>query len=292
MVPTSVVIMELFPLGPYEVSRVGFGAMQLSGPGVMGPPRDRDEALAVLRRAVEAGVNHIDTAQYYGPDVSNELIHEALHPYADNLALVSKVGARRDEKGGWIPWDAPDELRRGIEDNLRSLEIERLAAVNLRLMDSPGPDQKFDDQLTAMIRAQADGLIAGIGLSEVTVEHLEHALTRTDVLCVQNPYNLLERESQPVLDLCADYGIAFVPYFPLGSAFRAENPVLQHPEVTAAAERLGHTPAQTVLAWTLTRGANVLLIPGTSSLAHLEENLAVAEIELDDETKAALDALA
>jgi aryl-alcohol dehydrogenase-like predicted oxidoreductase len=284
--------MELFPLGPYEVSRVGFGAMQLPGPGVKGPPRDREQALAVLRRAVEAGVNHIDTAQYYGPDVSNELIHEALHPYADNLALVSKVGARRDAKGGWIPWDAPADLRQGIEDNLRSLQTDRLAAVNLRLMDSPGPDQKFDDQLSAMIQAQSDGLIAGIGLSEVTVEHLEHALKRTDVLCVQNPYNLLERGSQPVLDLCTDYGIAFVPYFPMGSAFRAKNPVLNHPEVLAAAERLGRTPAQTVLAWTLTRGANVLLIPGTSSLAHLEENLAVAEIELDAESKSALDALA
>ena len=284
--------MELFPLGPYEVSRVGFGAMQLPGPGVKGPPRDREQALAVLRRAVEAGVNHIDTAQYYGPDVSNELIREALHPYADNLALVSKVGARRDAKGGWIPWDAPAELRQGIEDNLRSLQTDRLAAVNLRLMDSPGPDQKFDDQLSAMIQAQSDGLIAGIGLSEITVEHLEHALKRTDVLCVQNPYNLLERGSQPVLDLCTDYGIAFVPYFPMGSAFRAKNPVLNHPEVLAAAERLGRTPAQTVLAWTLTRGANVLLIPGTSSLAHLEENLAVAEIELDAESKSALDALA
>ena len=284
--------MDLFPLGPYHVSRVGFGAMQLPGPGVMGPPRDREEALAVLRRAVQAGVNHIDTAQYYGPDVSNELIREALHPYADDLALVSKVGARRDAEGGWLPWDAPDELRQGIEDNLRSLQIDRLAAVNLRLMDSPGPDQKFDDQLTAMIQAKADGLIAGIGLSEVTVEHLEHALKRTDVLCVQNPYNLLERGSQPVLDLCADHGIAFVPYFPLGSAFRATNPVLDHPEVRAAADRLGRTPAQTVLAWTLTRGANVLLIPGTSSLAHLEENLAVAEIQLDEESKAALDALA
>jgi pyridoxine 4-dehydrogenase len=283
--------MERFPLGPYEVSRIGFGAMQLPGPGVKGPPRDRDQALAVLRRAVEAGVNHIDTAQYYGPDVSNELIHEALYPYAEDLALVSKVGARRDAKGGWIPWDAPDELRQGIEDNLRSLEVPQLAAVNLRLTDSSGPDEKFDEQLSAMIQAKKDGLIAGIGLSTIDVSHLEHALQRTDVLCVQNPYNLLERESQPVLELCADYGIAFVPYFPLGSAFRAENPVLNHPEVQAAAERLGRTAAQIVLAWTLTVAPNVLLIPGTSSLAHLEENLAVADIELDAETKAALDAL-
>ncbi len=283
--------MERFPLGPYEVSRIGFGAMQLPGPGVKGPPRDRDQALAVLRRAVEAGVNHIDTAQYYGPDVSNELIREALYPYADDLALVSKVGARRDAKGSWIPWDAPDELRQGIEDNLRSLEVPQLAAVNLRLTDSSGPDEKFDEQLSAMIQAKKDGLIAGIGLSTIEVSHLEHALQRTDVLCVQNPYNLLERESQPVLELCADYGIAFVPYFPLGSAFRAENPVLNHPEVQAAAERLGRTAAQIVLAWTLTVAPNVLLIPGTSSLAHLEENLAVADIELDAETKAALDRL-
>jgi pyridoxine 4-dehydrogenase len=283
--------MQRFPLGPYEVSRIGFGAMQLPGPGVKGPPRDRDQALAVLRRAVEAGVNHIDTAQYYGPDVSNELIREALYPYADDLALVSKVGARRDAKGGWIPWDAPDELRQGIEDNLRSLEVPQLAAVNLRLTDSSGPDEKFDEQLSAMIQAKKDGLIAGIGLSTIEVSHLEHALQRTDVLCVQNPYNLLERESQPVLELCADYGIAFVPYFPLGSAFRAENPVLNHPEVQAAAERLGRTAAQIVLAWTLTVAPNVLLIPGTSSLAHLEENLAVADIELDAETKAALDRL-
>ncbi|HEY5981613.1 MAG TPA: oxidoreductase [Microlunatus sp.] len=283
--------MERFPLGPHQVSRVGFGAMQLPGPGVNGPPRDRDQALSVLRRAVEAGVNHIDTAQYYGPDVSNELIREALHPYADDLALVSKVGARRDEKGGWIPWNAPAELRQGIEDNLRSLQIDRLAAVNLRVMDGSGVDQKFDDQLTAMIQAEQEGLIAGIGLSTITVEHLEHALQRTDVLCVQNPYNLLDRESQPVLDVCADYGIAFVPYFPLGSAFRATNPVLTHPEVLAAAERLGRTPAQTVLAWTLTMAPNVLLIPGTSSRAHLEENLAAADIEIDAETKAAFDAL-
>jgi aryl-alcohol dehydrogenase-like predicted oxidoreductase len=283
--------MQTFPLGPYEVSRIGFGAMQLPGPGVIGPPRDRDEALAVLRRAVDAGVNHIDTAQYYGPD--NELIHAALHPYAGDLALVSKVGARRDEKGGWIPWDAPDQLRQGIEDNLHSLQVERLAAVNLRLLEnaSTEPDQKFDDQLGAMIQAKADGLIAGIGLSTVTEAHLRHALARTEIACVQNPYNVLDRGSQPVLQLCVEHGIAFVPYFPLGSAFHATNPVLTHPAVLTAAERHGRTAAQIVLAWTLTLAPNVLVIPGTSSLAHLEENLAVADIELDAETKASLDAL-
>lgn len=284
--------MQSFRLGRYEVGRIGFGAMQLPGPGVMGPPRDRGQALAVLRRAVAAGVNHMDTAQYYGPDVANELIRAALHPYPADLALVSKVGARRDEHGGWLPWDAPGELRQGIEDNLRSLAIEQLAAVNLRVVDAAGaPDQRFDDQLGAMIDARDDGLIAGIGLSTVTEAHLRHALERTEIVCVQNAYNLLDRRSQPVLDLCLERGIAFVPYFPLGSAFHATNPVLTHPEVRAAADRLGRTPAQVVLTWTLTVAPNVLVIPGTSSVVHLEENLAVAEIGLDADTKAALDAL-
>ncbi len=285
--------MQTFPLSRHLVTRIGFGAMQLPGRGVMGPPRDRDEAIAVLRRVVEAGVNHIDTAQYYGPDVSNELIHTALHPYGDDLALVSKVGARRDEQGGWLPWDAPEQLRQGIEDNLRSLEIDQLAAVNLRVMDgAPAePDQKFDDQLGAMIEAKDDGLIAGIGLSTITEAQLRHALQQTEIACVQNPYNLLARDSQPVLDLCTERGIAFVPYFPLGSAFHATNRVLTHPEVLAAAERLGRPPAQVVLAWTLTVAPNVLVIPGTSSLNHLEENLAVADIELDAGTKAILDSL-
>lgn len=286
--------MQTFQLGPFQVGRVGFGAMQLPGRGVMGPPRDRDQALAVLRRAVEAGVNHIDTAQYYGPDVSNELIHAALHPYPDDLALVSKVGARRDSKGRWLPFDAPEELRQGIEDNLASLEVEQLAAVNLRLTDSapPEPDQRFADQLGAMVRAKDDGLIAGIGLSTVTEAQLRYALDRTDIVCVQNPYNVLERGSQAVLDLCTEQGIAFVPYFPLGSAFHATNPVLTHPEVLAAAERLDRTPAQVVLAWTLSVAPNMLVIPGTSSLAHLAENLAVADLELDPETRTALDSLA
>lgn len=283
--------MHTFPLGPYEVGRVGFGAMQLPGPGVFGPPRDHDQAIAVLRRAVAAGVNHIDTAQYYGPVVANELIREALHPYPDDLALVSKVGARRDERGRWLPWNDPDALRQGIEDNLATLQLGQLAAVNLRLMGGTEPDQAFDDQLEAMIQARQDGLIAGVGLSEVTEAHLRHALERTEIACVQNPYNLLERGSHGVLELCRDQGIPFVPYFPLGSAFHEVNPVLTHPAVTAAAERLDRAPAQVVLAWTLAVAPNVLIIPGTSSLAHLEENLAVADLELDEETTSALDAL-
>jgi pyridoxine 4-dehydrogenase len=285
--------MDQFPLGGFSVARVGFGAMQLPGPGVLGPPRDRDEALAVLRRAVELGVNHIDTAQFYGPDVANELIREALHPYPQNLALVSKVGGRRDEAGAWLPLSDPADLRRDIEANLRTLGVDQLAAVNLRLFDSEAPDQLFDDQLSVMIAARDEGLIGGIGLSEITREHLLHALGRTEIACVQNAFNLVHRASVPVLDECTARGIAFVPFFPLGAAFTGpNNPVLGHELVRSAAERLGRTPAQVALAWTLSVAPNVLLIPGTSSVSHLEENLAAADVELDDETRERLNAVA
>jgi pyridoxine 4-dehydrogenase len=284
--------MDPFPLGPFSVARIGFGAMQLPGRGVFGPPRDRDAALAVLRRAVELGVNHIDTAQFYGPDVSNELIREALHPYPDDLALVSKVGTRRDDAGAWLPAGQPAELRRDIEANLRSLGVDQLAAVNLRLMDSEGPDQHFDDQLSAMITARDDGLIGGIGLSEIRREHLLHALGRTEIACVQNAFNLADRSSTSVLEECTTRGIAFVPFFPLGSAFAQPNPVLGNELVQHAAARLGRTPVQIALAWTMRVAPNVLLIPGTSSVQHLEENLAVADIELDDETREQLNAVA
>jgi len=270
------------PLGRFSVARIGFGAMQLPGPGVFGPPRDREHALAVLRRAVDLGVDHIDTSQYYGPDVANELIREALYPYPENLALVSKVGARRDGSGGWFPYDEPDQLRHGIEDNLRSLGVEQLAAVNLRVMDDATPDQRFDDQLAAMIQARDEGLIGGVGLSNVTREQLLRALARTEVACVQNPLNLADRASMPVLDECTTRGIAFVPFFPLGSGFARPNPVLGNEQVLSIAQRLGITPAQVALAWTLSLAPNVVLIPGTSSVRHLEENLAVAGIELDD----------
>jgi pyridoxine 4-dehydrogenase len=277
--------MQRYPLGHFSVSRVGFGAMQLPGPGVFGPPRDRDEALAVLRRAVELGVDHIDTAQYYGPDVANELIREALYPYSGTLALVSKVGARRDGSGGWLPYDEPDQLRQGIEDNLRSLGAGQLAAVNLRLMDDAKPDQRFDDQLAAMIEARDEGLIGGVGLSNVTREHLLHALEHTDIACVQNPLNLVDRASMPVLQECSSRGIAFVPFFPLGSGFGQTNPVLGNEYVLSNAERLGLTPAQIALAWVLGIAPNVLLIPGTSSRRHLDENLAVANIKLDEDAQ-------
>ncbi|RAV09078.1 oxidoreductase [Mycolicibacterium sp. GF69] len=273
--------MQTFPLGSFQVGRVGFGAMQLPGPGVFGPPRDREQALAVLRRVIELGINHIDTSQFYGPNVANELIREALHPYPADLALVSKVGARRDDVGAWLPAQQPDELRAGIEENLRTLDTDRLAVVNLRVhsgdpsVPAPLDPELFDRQLTAMIKARDEGLIGGVGLSAVGLDHLRFALNRTDIACVQNAYNLVDRSSQPVLDECTERGIAFVPFFPLGSGFFAENPVLGHPDVKREAERLRRTPAQIALAWTLSVAPNVLLIPGTSSVAHLEENTAV-----------------
>jgi pyridoxine 4-dehydrogenase len=288
--------MTTFPLGPFNVKRIGFGAMQLPGPGVFGPPRDRDQALAVLRRAVELGVDHIDTAQFYGPDVANELIREALHPYPADLALVSKVGARRDDAGNWNAAQQPDELRADIEVNLRELGVDQLAAVNLRV-HSGDPSavaevdrELFDRQLSAMIAARDAGLIGGIGLSSVSVEHLQIALDRTEIVTVQNAYNLVDRSSQPVLDLCTERGIAFVPFFPLGSGFFAENPVLGNAAVQKAAAELGRTPAQIALAWTLSVAPNVLLIPGTSSVAHLEENMAVADIELPADFLSAISA--
>lgn len=275
-----------FPLGPFTVSRVGFGAMQLPGPGVMGPPRDHDQAIAVLKRAVELGVDHIDTAQFYGPKVSNELIREALHPYPENLALVSKVGARRNDGGEWVAAQQPDELRADIEENLTTLGTDRLAAVNLRIHSGepsgvgPVDRELFDRQLTAMIAARDEGLISGIGLSSISIDHLRIALDRTEIVTVQNAYNLVDRSSQPLLDLCTEHGISFVPFFPLGSGFTADNPVLGNAAVKKTATELGYTPAQVALAWTLSVAPNVLLIPGTSSVAHLEENLAISDIEL------------
>jgi pyridoxine 4-dehydrogenase len=280
--------MQRYLLGVFPVSRIGFGAMQLPGPGVFGPPRDRDEALAVLRRAVELGVDHIDTAQYYGPGVANELIREALHPYPDTLALVSKVGARRDGSGGWLPYDEPDQLRRGIEDNLRSLGVGQLAAVNLRLIDGASPDQRFDDQLAAMVRARDEGLIGGVGLSNISRDHLLRALDRTPIACVQNPLNLANRASMPILEECSAREIAFVPFFPLGSGFGQANPVLSNEYLRSTAKRLDRTPAQIAIAWLLDLAPNVLLIPGTSSVAHLEQNVAAAGITLDEHTRAEL----
>src|SRR6201997_4188693 len=273
-------------------ARIGFGAMQLPGPGVFGPPRDRDEALAVLRRAVELGVNHIDTAQFYGPNVSNELIREALHPYPADLALVSKVGARRDDAGGWVPLADPADFRADIEANLRTLGVDQLAVVNLRLMDSDRPDERFDELLSVMIAARDEGLIGGIGLSNVTREHLRRAVEHTEIVCVQNAFNPVDRSAAAVLDECTTRGIAFVPFFSLRSPFAPPDQVLGHEAVQRAAARLDRSPAQIALAWALSVAPNVLLIPGTSSVQHLEENLAVADIELDTETREQLNAIA
>ena len=273
---------QTFPLADKVVRRIGYGAMQLPGKGVFGPPRDRDEAIRVLRRAVELGVNHIDTAQYYGPDVSNELIRAALFPYADDLALVSKVGAVRDAKGGWIPAQTPAELRAGVEDNLRSLEIEQLTAVNLRRLDDNAGVVPFEDQLAEMVALRDEGKIAGVGVSTVSAEEVELAQRVAGVVCVQNAFSLLDQKDAAVVDQCAAAGIAYVPYFPLGSAFPHLPKVTDQPAVRAVAERLGYAPSQVGLAWLLARAENILLIPGTSSVAHLEENMAIGEIELTD----------
>ena len=282
---------QRYRLGPVTVSRIGFGAMQLPGPGVFGPPRDRGQAMRFKKctaRRRNSGVDHIDTAQFYGPAVANELIRAALYPYPEGLALVSKVGARRDPSGRVLRFDSPAQLTQGIEDNLRTLAVDHLAAVNLRLMDDAEPGQRFDDQLTAMMRARDKGLIGGIGLSNITREHLVHALAVTDIACVQNPMNLADRHSLPVLEECEARGIAFVPFFPLGSAFTRGNPVLRSPQVASIAARLGRTPAQIALAWLLSFRPNILLIPGTSSVRHLEENMAVRDIELDAAAREAL----
>ena len=268
------------------VRRMGFGAMQLPGPGVFGPPKDRAVALAVIRRAVDAGVNHIDTAQFYGPDVANELLHEALHPYPEDLVLVSKVGAARNDKGEWIGAQRPEDLRAGVEANLRSLELDQIPVVNLRR--HPESDVPFADQLAEMIALRDEGLIAGIGLSNATLEQYNVARAQTEVACVQNAYNLADRSDQAVFDACQADRVPYVPFFPLGSAFHPQNPVLGAPAVKEAASRLEATPAQVALAWLLHLAPNVLLIPGTSSLEHLDENLAAGELVLD---QAALDAL-
>jgi aryl-alcohol dehydrogenase-like predicted oxidoreductase len=238
-------------------------------------------ALDILHRVVDAGVNHIDTAQFYGPDVANDLIREALHPYPEDLVIVSKVGAARDEGGQWLGAQRPDELRAGVEANLASLGLEQVPVVNLRR--HPMSDVAFGDQLAAMIDMRDEGLIGGIGLSSVSLDELRQGAAATTIACVQNAYNVVDRSDQDVFDACVDAGVPYVPFFPLGSAFMPDRPVLGHPGVQATAERLGATPAQVALAWLLHVSPQVLLIPGTSSLEHLEENLAASEVELDQE---------
>jgi len=285
--------MDSYYLGVFTVHRIGFGAMQLPGPGVMGPPRDHDEAIAVLRRAVELGVNHIDTAQFYGPDVSNELIREALHPYPDDLVLVSKVGAFRDDQGGWLPGQRPEQLRSAVEDNLRSLGTDRLGAVNLRLPEEVYPPVEYkvplEDQLAEMVALRDEGKIAGVGISTASRAQVEQAIAQAQIVCVQNAFSLVDQKDADVLELCHDSGIAYVPYFPLGSAFGGMPKVAENPAVQAVAERIGASPAQVGLAWLLGHRDNVLLIPGTSSVAHLDENMKAASINLSDDDIAELE---
>ena len=290
------VLAGTYDLAGYEVRRVGFGAMQLPGPGVLGPPKDRATAVAVVRRAVEAGVNHIDTAQFYGPDVANELIREALHPYPEDLAIVSKVGARRDSEGNWNPAQRPEQLREDVEANLRALGTERLAAVNLRLPGAGGGashEQRvaLEDQLAAMVQMREDGLIAGVGISTASRAQVEHAITDAGIVTVQNAYSLLARDDEDVLTLCAEHRVAYVPYFPLGSAFPRMPKVVDDPVVQDIADQVDATPAQVGLAWLLAHDSNILLIPGTSSLQHLEQNLAVTAVQLSDSHLAELDAV-
>jgi pyridoxine 4-dehydrogenase len=266
-------------LAGHRVQRVGFGAMQLPGPRVFGAPRDRPQALDVLRDAVAAGVDHIDTAQFYGPDVANELIHEALHPYPQGLVLVSKVGASRDRSGGIHEAQRPEQLREGVLANLKSLELDQVPVVNLRRHPEAGVP--LDEQVAAMISMRDEGLIGAVGLSNVTIEEYNTAKALTEVACVQNAYNLADRSDQALLEMCATDAVPYVPFFPLGSALHPDKPVLSTPAVISAAKRLGATTAQVALAWLLQRSSNLLVIPGTSSLIHLRENLAAAELELD-----------
>jgi pyridoxine 4-dehydrogenase len=276
-----------FRLGDRDVRRLGYGAMQLAGPGVFGPPRDRDAALAVLREAIESGVNHIDTSDFYGPHVTNQIIREALHPYRDGLTIVTKVGAVRGNDGSWKPAQDSTSLTTAVQDNLRNLGLDVLDVVNMRLMaggDDHGPAEgSVEPQLTALAALQAQGLIRHIGLSNATPTQVEQARGIVEIVCVQNHYNLAHRGDDPLIDALAADGIAYVPFFPLGGF----SP-LQSQTLSDVAARLNATPMQVALAWLLRRSSNVLLIPGTSSVAHLRENLAAAAMELPDNEVAAL----
>jgi pyridoxine 4-dehydrogenase len=276
-------------LGDETVGRIGFGAMQLAGPGVKGPPKDPEAAREVLRRAVELGVDHIDTAQFYGPDVVNDLIREALHPYPENLKLVTKIGARRDADGGWLPALSPRELRDAVDENLRSLKVERMDLVNLRAMD-PNGGEEVDEGLATLVELREEGKLDLIGISTVDRDVVESALEVTELGEVQNSFSIIDQSDAPTLELCRERGIAYVPYFPLGSAFTGGPKAIgEDPAIATVAAKHEATTSQVALAWLLAQYENVLLIPGTSSVAHLEENLAVADVALDAEDLATLD---
>ncbi|VUC74341.1 aldo-keto reductase [Raoultella terrigena] len=275
-------------LGDRQVYRLGYGAMQLAGPGVFGPPADPENAVRVLQAAVDAGVNHIDTSDFYGPHVTNQLIRRALHPYSDDLCIVTKVSARRDEKGNWLPAMSPAELTQAVEDNLRNLKLDVLEIVNLRSMLSPhGPAEgSLEGPLTTLLELKERGLIRHIGLSNVTATQVADAQKMTPVVCVQNQYNVANRQDDELIDALAAQNIAYVPFFPLGGFTP-----LQAQELNDIAAELAATPMQVALAWLLQRSANILLIPGTSSLQHLEENLAAATLTLPAAALSTLDNL-
>ena len=278
--------------GP-TVSRMGYGAMQLAGPGVFGPPRDRDEAIAVLREAVALGITHIDTSDFYGPHVTNEIIREALYPYPEDLTIVTKVGAVRDEQGGWLPAQSPQQLRAAVQDNLRNLGLEAIDIVNMRNMGAPGGDGhgiapgSIAEQFGTLAELQSEGLIRHLGVSTVNAEQIAEARGIAEIVCVQNHYNIAHRDDDAIVESLAADGIAYVPYFPLGGF----SP-LQSQALDAVSDRLACTPMAVALAWLLQRAPNILLIPGTSSVAHLRDNVATVELELPADAVAELDAIA
>lgn len=278
-----------FPLGSRSVNRIGYGAMQLAGPGVFGPPKDHTAALGVLRAAIEAGVNHIDTSDYYGPHITNKLIREALHPYPDDLVIVTKLGARRGDAGEWNPAFSAEDLTSAVHDNLRHLGLDCLEVVNLRSMHGHlGPAEgPLEAPLTVLAELQHQGLIRHIGLSNVTATQIAEGRRICEIVCVQNAYNLIHRDDEALVDSLAAYGTAFVPFFPLGGFSPLQSQLLSD-----IASDLGFTPMQIALAWLLHRAPNILLIPGTSSLAHLKQNLDVSRIHLSEEVLARLNMIA
>ncbi|HEV2897592.1 MAG TPA: aldo/keto reductase family oxidoreductase [Pseudaminobacter sp.] len=286
---TSIDQSETFALGDLQVKRLGYGAMQLAGPGVFGPPKDRDAALAVLREAVAQGVNHIDTSDFYGPHVTNRLIREALAPYPDDLVIVTKIGGRRGADGSWLPAFSPEELNQAVHDNLRNLGLDVLDVVNLRLMFDPyvPAEGSIEALLTPLAELQRQGLVRHIGLSNVTPTQITEGRKIAEIVCVQNQYNLAHRADDALIDDLARDGIAYVPYFPLGGF----NP-LQSSILSDVAAGLGVTPVQVALAWLLRRAPNILLIPGTSSVVHLRENLAATELDLPNDALDTLDGIA
>ncbi|MFG1498196.1 aldo/keto reductase family oxidoreductase [Saccharospirillum sp. HFRX-1] len=277
-----------FMLGDKSVYRMGYGAMQLAGPGVFGPPEDRQQALAVLKAAVTAGVNHIDTSNFYGPHITNQLIREALHPYAESLTLVTKIGAKRDDKGNWLPAFSEQELIQAVHDNLTNLGVEQLDVVNLRVMlSAEGPAEgSIAEAFSVLAKLQQQGLIAHLGLSNVTATQVAEAQHIAPIVCVQNQYNLVHRNDDALIDWLAEQDIAFVPFFPLGGFSPLQSNALQQ-----VADEMAATPMQVALAWLLQRSDNILLIPGTSSTAHLHDNLAAAKLELPSSAVEKLNAI-